>query len=110
MRHMLEERQVVTSQMVLTEVLDAFAQRGEHLRLAVADAVDDILEDEDTEVVEQTSDRFHEALELYKTTNDKEWGITDCSSIIIMKQYRIREALTYDQHFVQAGYVALLRE
>jgi hypothetical protein len=36
--------------------------------------------------------------------------LTDCASFIIMEKQGITEALTYDGHYVQRGYAALLRE
>lgn len=41
---------------------------------------------------------------------DKEWGITDCISFIIMKDYALTDALTADDHFRQAGFKPLLLE
>ena len=38
---------------------------------------------------------------------DKNFSFTDCSSFVVMKQLRIRDALTNDRHFVQAGFHAL---
>ncbi len=35
--------------------------------------------------------------------------MTDCFSFLIMRQYDIDAALTYDKHFEQAGFSALLR-
>jgi hypothetical protein len=40
---------------------------------------------------------------------DKKWGVADCISFEIMSHFEVREALTFDEHFVQAGYQALLR-
>jgi predicted nucleic acid-binding protein len=40
---------------------------------------------------------------------DKSWSLTDCASFLIMEAMGIREALTYDNHFLQAGFTALLR-
>ena len=45
---------------------------------------------------------------LYGERKDKEWGLTDCVSFMLMKQEKIREALTADVHFRQAGFTALL--
>lgn len=36
-------------------------------------------------------------------------SITDCASFCIMQQQGIQEALAYDRHFEQAGFIALLR-
>ena len=40
---------------------------------------------------------------------DQPWSYTDCLSFRIMKERRLRDALTKDAHFEQAGFVALLR-
>jgi len=50
------------------------------------------------------------AIDFYQKRNDKEWGLTDCISFIVMEDYGLREALTSDEHFQQAGFRALLRE
>jgi uncharacterized protein len=47
-----------------------------------------------------------EALQLY---HDKEWSHTDCASFRVMEKEGIGEALTYDRHFEQAGFKALMR-
>jgi predicted nucleic acid-binding protein len=51
-----------------------------------------------------------EALQLYRERPDKEWGLTDCVSFVLMQQEGITEALTADIHFRQAGFTALLLE
>ena len=40
---------------------------------------------------------------------DKEFSFTDCTSFVVMRERRLREALTTDRHFVQAGFIALPR-
>lgn len=35
---------------------------------------------------------------------DKDFSFTDCTSFVVMKERRIREALTTDRHFIQAGF------
>jgi predicted nucleic acid-binding protein len=34
---------------------------------------------------------------------------TDCYSMVVMKQRNIREVLSYDEHFQQEGFIALMR-
>jgi hypothetical protein len=45
-----------------------------------------------------------------RSNRDKEWSVTDCASLNIMREIGITEALTNDRHFQQSGYTALLRE
>ncbi|MEM8642257.1 MAG: nucleic acid-binding protein [Cyanobacteria bacterium P01_G01_bin.54] len=49
------------------------------------------------------------ALALYRACPDKGWGLTDCISFVVMEQQSLRLALTSDQHFVQAGFIVLMR-
>lgn len=53
---------------------------------------------------------FDQATSLFAGRPDKEWGLTDCVSFTLMKRLDLSEALTADQHFVQAGFRALLLE
>jgi len=39
--------------------------------------------------------------------SDKEWGLVDCLSFVIMRERGITEALTPDRHFTRAGFKAL---
>jgi predicted nucleic acid-binding protein len=36
------------------------------------------------------------------------WSFTDCFSFILMRELRLREALSKDQHFRDAGFTPLL--
>jgi predicted nucleic acid-binding protein len=35
---------------------------------------------------------------------DKDFSFTDCTSFVVMREFRVRQALTSDKHFVQAGF------
>ncbi|MBH8552857.1 type II toxin-antitoxin system VapC family toxin [Nostocaceae cyanobacterium CENA357] len=49
------------------------------------------------------------AWELLKTREDKAWSLVDSTSFIVMQQLRIKDALTTDHHFEQAGFIRLLK-
>lgn len=36
---------------------------------------------------------------------DKSYSFTDCTRFVVMRELGLREALTTDRHFVQAGFV-----
>jgi uncharacterized protein len=105
----LDPFQIVTSEMVFTEVLNSFSRRARAFRQAVAQSIKRSYNNPKIEVVPQTNDLFHQALDLYHQRADKAWSHTDCASFCIMQQREILEALTHDKHFEQAGFVALLR-
>lgn len=104
----LTRTRLVTSEMVLVEVLNGLAEFPA-LRGQVVLAVDAIMADPNTEVVPQSALLFRDALAYFRQHQDKEWGLTDCSSFVIMRQRGLHEALTHDHHFEQVGYTALLR-
>jgi predicted nucleic acid-binding protein len=64
--------------------------------------------DPSVEVVPSTEELYHEAFQLYRDRADKEWGLVDCVSFVIMRERGLTEALTPDRHFEQAGFRALL--
>jgi uncharacterized protein len=105
----LQPVHIVTSEMVLTEVLNDFSKRGEYLRDAVSELIRDLRSHPNTTIIPQTSQQFEIALNLYTQRKDKAWSHTDCVSFNIMDENGIIEALAYDKHFAQAGFTALMR-
>src|SRR5580698_7541447 len=100
---------LVTSELVLTELLNTFSNGSPTMRSIAVQAVEDAREGNAVVVLPQTSEQFTRALQRYKRSADKNWSLTDCASFQIMETERISAALTYDHQFVQAGFEALLR-
>ena len=46
---------------------------------------------------------------LWESRVDKDWTLVDCASFVVMQQRTLREALTTDHHFEQAGFVRRLK-
>ena len=106
----LQGRSIVTSQMVLTEFLNHYAALGQPFRQRAVQVGRSLQDDPDIDIVPQTEAQFTAALTLYAQRSDKEWGATDCASFLIMQERGITEALAYDDHFYQAGFIPLLRD
>ncbi len=51
-----------------------------------------------------TPDRAEKARGLFFRYHDKEFSFTDCTSFVVMRELRLREALTTDHHFAQMGF------
>lgn len=66
--------------------------------------------EEGFQIVQLTNDLLQDAIKLYSERRDKNWGLTDCVSFVLMRRAGIVEALTADAHFRQAGFKALLLE
>lgn len=100
----------ITSEMVLTEFLNAFSGRGDYLRQSAINLTYDLRNDANIEIIPQTSEQFERAFGFYQRRLDKGYSLTDCASMQIMEQLGIFEILTFDKHFQQEGFLALLRE
>lgn len=99
---------IVTSEMVLAEVLNILGSRGPTIRNKACDAVRQLRENPNVIIIPQTSAQFGDALTFFCGHQDKNWAMTDSASFLIMRERGLTEALTHDHHFEQAGFVALL--
>lgn len=91
---------------ILLEVGNALAQQFRQEAVAI---IEQFLNAPEVEVIHLTPDQFTAAFSLYKKYTDKEWGLVDCISFVVMRERGIQEALTFDHHFVQAGFTALMK-
>jgi predicted nucleic acid-binding protein len=78
-------------------------------REAAVELLNALEEDSNVEIVPISEELYEKAFEHYRNRPDKEWGLTDCISFVVMQERGIKSALTTDGHFVQAGFEALLR-
>ena len=98
---------LVTTEYVLIETLDALVSGD--ARQAGLDIVAAIREDRSIKVVAASTELLETGIRLFASRPDKNWGITDCMSFVVMRELGITEVLTADHHFEQAGFRALLR-
>jgi len=56
-------------------------------------------------LVNLTPKLFESGFDLYRRHTDKQWGLVDCLSFVLMRQMKLTTALAFDQHFPQAGSV-----
>jgi len=66
--------------------------------------------DQAVTIIPMSETLYQKAFQLYCQRTDKNWGIVDCISFIVMAERNITEALTTDIHFQQAGFRAILRD
>lgn len=99
---------LITTEAVLTEIGNALSKP--QWRKLVVDTLNDLRDDENVEILSVSPELFSKALNFYSSRMDKEWGLTDCISFVVMKDLNLTDALTTDQHFEQAGYKSLLRD
>jgi len=99
---------LVTTEAILVEIGNALS-RLQWRELSIA-TLNDLRNDESVEVIPISPKLFTKALKLYSSRLDKEWGMTDCISFVVMKDRKLTDALTTDHHFEQAGFKVLLRD
>ncbi len=103
-----EKTRLVTTRAILLEIGNALSK--ERYRQAVIELLDALEEDSSVKIIPLSEELFARALELFRNRADKEWGLVDCVSFIVMREYGLTEALTMDKHYEQAGFRALMRE
>lgn len=98
-----------TTDLVLIEFLNALADKGLHIRAAAVQMVEAIMSNPQVTVFAINRRTFTRSLALYEARPDKGYSLTDCSSMLLMRERRLSKALTTDRHFEQEGFTALLR-
>lgn len=83
---------IVTSDWVLTELLNSFTESRPELRSAAASTVVALRSNPDVTVVPQSRGAFTAALDLYRERSDKGWSLTDGSSFLTIRQLEIGAA------------------
>ena len=94
--------QLVTTSYVFDEVVTFFNSRNRHAKAVEIGNL--LLASSSVKLVHINEHLFHEAWRYFIQHSDKSYSLTDCASFVVMKRLRVQTALTFDQHFVQAGF------
>jgi uncharacterized protein len=97
---------LTTTEFVLMEVGDALSQPENRNRFAQFLRH---LNRTDVLIVPASRELFRRGCELHAQRPDEEWSLTDCTSIIVMRDEKIENALTSDHHFEQASFRTLMK-
>lgn len=98
----------ITTDLVLVELANSLSQPP--YRSTAAIVIEKIRADKNTRVIPFDSEGMEKALALYKGRPDKAWGLVDCFSFVVMTERRLKIALSFDEHFKQAGFDVPLLE
>lgn len=102
---LFEGRNLLITDAVLLEIGNALARSFKKQAIEI---ISYFIESEEVEIFRHSSQIFDKAFALYKKYDDKEWSLVDCISFIVMRERGIKQALTFDRHFDQAGFVAIM--
>ncbi len=100
--------EIITTQGIILEIGNALSKLK--YRASAVGIIRRLESDSNTSIISLTDELYDAGFELFRNRLDKEWGLIDCISFVVMREQNITRALTADEHFIQAGFQALLRE
>jgi len=106
-RNLTPDDFLLTTDAILVELLAALSTKGQHLRQEAALIARLFMGGPDVTVIPQDRALLLEGLDLYERRLDKEYSLTDCISMNVMRREGITDILTNDHHFTQEGFRVL---
>ena len=101
------QRPLVTTDYVLDETLTLTkARTSAKVALALLDRIES---SPALSIQHITHDRFAAAKAFFRKHADHGYSFTDCTSFVLMHEMEIRDVLTTDGHFAEAGFRTLLK-
>jgi predicted nucleic acid-binding protein len=100
------DNQLLTTSWIITELADGLSSIK--YRPVFAKILDDLRADPHTIIIPHSEKLFYQGIDINRARSDKSWSLTDCISFVVMRQYGLKDALTADRHFEQAGFNILL--
>lgn len=97
---------LVTTQLILVEIGNGLS--GQRFRKEAGSIIRSLQESPLVNVIPVDPVTFAQAFDLFELRQDKDWGLTDCYSFVVMQDLGLTDSLTTDDHFHQAGFNALL--
>lgn len=102
------KRDFATTSAILLEFGNAFSPLG--LKPSAIKLIEAARQSKKWKTVIIDEKLIYRGFELYRQMKDKEWGLVDCTSIIVARDMGITEIFTADHHFEQAGFTILLKK
>ena len=97
---------VITTEAILVELGNGLAAM--RWRWLAVRLINMLRSNPNVKVVPVTTELLNTALDLFASHADKEWGVTDCISFVVMRQLKRTRVLTLNHHFTQAGFELIL--
>ena len=92
---------------IVDEIFAHFSKQGDIMRVKAVELYHSILDDPSIQLISYHQELRKLGIELYASRLDKGYSLTDCISMMVMKQMGIYEILTHDKHFAQEGLTIL---
>ncbi len=98
--------EIVTAEFILVELGAALSKAGDRADFLAIDRM--VRTRPDVTLIPATPHLFERGRDLFAARPDKAWSLTDCTSFTVMADLAIKDALTTDHHFAQAGFRVLI--
>lgn len=92
----------VTTSYIFDEMLTFLNSRDHHQK--AVEAGENLLLSPHVTFVHVDESLFFDGWKMFQQYADKRFSLTDCISFIVMSKNEIHTALSFDKHFVQAGF------
>lgn len=93
---------LITTSYVLSETITYLNSRSYHSRAIQVGS--SLLSSRFVQFIHVDESLFYAGWNYFQQHQDKTYSLTDCISFMVMQQHNVRIGLTFDQHFVQAGF------
>lgn len=100
-----QSTKLVTSSYVLVEVVAYLNNHRRHSK--AVELGNNLLSSKSINLIHVDEALLLEGWRYFEKHSDKTYSLTDCISFVLMTRLGIVEALTFDKHFAQAGFVKL---
>ncbi|MDD5260469.1 MAG: PIN domain-containing protein [Methylacidiphilales bacterium] len=102
------QRRFITTEWILIETVNLFvARRKAHW---AAELLDFVAHTSALQIVPAASEQFQSACRLWEAYRDHAFPLTDCTSFVVMREFRLKDALTADGHFRVMGFNPMLAD
>lgn len=101
---------ILTTDAVLTEVVNTFSKAAWHsVAQRLVESLRASVALEAAEIVHVDLELWQRGWQLFLSRSDKDWGLTDCTSFVLMQEREVTQVFTSDRHFEQAGFLRLMQ-
>ena len=98
-------QKIITTEWILGEIGNGLSRKD---RQGAVDFIRQCYATNNLDVLPVNKRLFLDAVDRYEERHDKDWGITDFISFLVMEQNGLTEVFTQDNDFRQAGFNPLM--
>lgn len=95
--------ELVTTSYIFDEIVTFFNSRNRHAK--AVEVGNRLLASPSVRFIHVDEELFSQGWQFFQKYADKSYSLTDSISFLVMEKRQLKTALTFDKHFLQAGFV-----